>query len=75
MYLLIKNRCFDEEEEKKVKLRSKEEASQLSASESHLTGAAKTLCIPLEQESIKEGEKCFFTGRPAKKRVLWGRSY
>jgi prolyl-tRNA synthetase len=67
--------CFDEEEEKKVKLRSKEEAGQLSASESHLTGAAKTLCIPLEQEPIKEGEKCFFTGKPAKKRVLWGRSY
>jgi len=56
-------------------LRSKEEAGQLSASESHLTGAAKTLCIPLEQEPIKEGEKCFFTGKPAKKRVLWGRSY
>lgn len=68
------NRCFDQEQEKKVKAKSKEEA-QLKASESHLTGAAKTLCIPLEQEPVKEGEKCFFTGRPAVKRVLWGRSY
>jgi len=66
---------LDEEEEKKVKLQSKEESIAAKDSEVHLTGAAKTLCIPLDQEPIKEGEKCFFTGRPAKKRVLWGRSY
>ena len=66
---------MEEDEEKKVKLRSKEEALQQKTSESHLTGAAKTLCIPLVQEPIKENEKCFFTGKPAQKRVLWGRSY
>jgi prolyl-tRNA synthetase len=42
---------------------------------SHFKGNAKTLCIPLVQDAINEGEKCFYTGKPAVKRVLWGRSY
>jgi len=37
--------------------------------------SAKTLCIPLQQEPIKDQEKCFFCKGPAKKRVLWGKSY
>jgi prolyl-tRNA synthetase len=37
--------------------------------------AAKTLCIPLEQPPLPEGTKCFISGKPAKKWVLWGRSY
>jgi len=40
-----------------------------------LTGQGKTLCIPLEQEPVKEGEKCFACEKLAKQRVLWGRSY
>ena len=40
-----------------------------------LTGAAKTLCIPFEQEPIQEGTKCFHCGSDAKVRALWGRSY
>ena len=46
-----------------------------SKREIQLTGSAKTLCIPLVQKELKEGEKCFHCGAPAKKRVLWGRSY
>ena len=43
--------------------------------------AAKTLCKPyLGQKGLPEledvcGCKCFFTGKPAKAWVLWGRSY
>lgn len=40
-----------------------------------MTGGAKTLCMPLDQEAIKAGEKCFNCGKEANKRVLWGRSY
>lgn len=43
--------------------------------EIQLTGSAKTLCMPSVQTPLKEGEKCFKCGQPAKKRVLWGRSY
>lgn len=39
-----------------------------------LTGAMKSLCIPLEQRPLA-GEKCFFTGKPAKSWTLFGRSY
>lgn len=41
-----------------------------------LTGAAKTLCIPLEQAPMAEGMKCFTgNGADAKVWALWGRSY
>jgi len=43
--------------------------------ESGLSGAAKTICIPNEQEPLPEGAKCFSCGKDAKKRVYWGRSY
>jgi len=66
--------CGDDAKEEEVKKRSAAESKEDSNSGS-LTGAAKTLCIPKNQEPIKEGEKCFFTGKPAKHRVLWGRSY
>ncbi|KAA0163457.1 hypothetical protein FNF31_02851 [Cafeteria roenbergensis] len=41
-----------------------------------LSGAAKTLCIPLAQPPMPEGQMCF-TGRGGKATVwaLWGRSY
>ncbi|XP_055388345.1 LOW QUALITY PROTEIN: uncharacterized protein LOC129616798 [Condylostylus longicornis] len=40
-----------------------------------LTGAMKSLCIPLDQPPMPEGTKCFFTGKPAKRWCLFGRSY
>ncbi|KAG0568351.1 hypothetical protein M758_6G011700 [Ceratodon purpureus] len=63
--------CDEVEVEESVKARTKGEA-----------GAAKTLCMPFEQDTlpmvsntIAEGTKCFASGKPAKKWALWGRSY
>jgi prolyl-tRNA synthetase len=36
---------------------------------------AKTLCMPLEQDPIPSNAKCFSCGLPAKKWVLWGKTY
>ena len=58
--------CEDPESEEEVKVRSAAESEG---------GAAKTLCIPFEQPPMPEGTKCFITGKPAKRWVLWGRSY
>jgi prolyl-tRNA synthetase len=59
--------------EEAVKKRSAEESKHDDGE--HYTGAAKTLCIPFEQDLIAEGTKCFNCGVNATKRVLWGRSY
>lgn len=59
--------------ELEVKEKSARE-SKLSASESSMSGAAKTLCLPLDQEPLNDG-KCFNCGQEAKKWVIWGRSY
>lgn len=40
-----------------------------------LSGSAKTLCIPFEQEPLAEGTKCFCCGGEASAWTLWGRSY
>eukprot|EP01116_Phalansterium_solitarium_P011074 TRINITY_DN26682_c0_g1_i1.p1 TRINITY_DN26682_c0_g1~~TRINITY_DN26682_c0_g1_i1.p1 ORF type:complete len:597 (+),score=173.95 TRINITY_DN26682_c0_g1_i1:78-1793(+) len=40
-----------------------------------LTGAAKTLCIPLEQAPLEENAACFHCGKKATCWVLWGRTY
>jgi prolyl-tRNA synthetase len=64
---------MDDKLEAEVKVKSGNESKE--DENSHFKGNAKTLCIPLEQEPIKEGEVCFYTGRTALKRVLWGRSY
>lgn len=58
--------CEDPESEEEVKVRSAAESDG---------GAAKTLCIPYDQPPMPEGTKCFITGKPAKRWVLWGRSY
>ncbi|CAD8051800.1 unnamed protein product [Paramecium sonneborni] len=36
---------------------------------------ASALCMPLKQDQIIEGQKCFHCNQQAKKYVLWGRSY
>ena len=59
--------------EETVKKRSADESKMDEGD--HLTGAAKTLCMPFEQEPIEDGTKCFHCGVAATKRVLWGRSY
>ncbi len=68
--------CENRECEQKVKERSGIETSEhLIEGEQSLTGKAKTLCVPLEHEPLKEGDVCFHCGTPAKVRVYWGRSY
>jgi prolyl-tRNA synthetase len=72
--------CDEGDEEEKVKDRTKEESlkimQQAGEEEEVLTGSAKTLCIPFEPiVPLKDGDKCFFTGKPAKVMALWGRSY
>lgn len=72
--------CDEGAEEEKVKDLTKEESlkfmQQAGEEEEVLTGSAKTLCIPFEPiVPLKEGDKCFFTGKPAKVMALWGRSY
>lgn len=65
--------CLDGKCEDEVGNKSKKESENLK-----ISGAAKSLCIPLEetglQKSIKD-EKCFCCGNEAKKWVLFGRSY
>jgi prolyl-tRNA synthetase len=69
--------CQKRDCEEKVKEMSGEESKEMAEknSELQLTGQAKTLCIPLESEPIKQDEKCFRCGEEAKVRVLWGRTY
>lgn len=62
--------CETSECEEIVKKRSADESKQTEGD--HLTGSAKTLCLPFEQDPIKEGENCFQCGQPAKRRALWG---
>ena len=57
--------------EEDVKTKSAEDSDESSG----LSGKAKTLCMPFEQEDLKEGAYCFNCGEPAKKYVIWGRSY
>ena len=62
-----------------AKEKSKEESLKImkeaGEEEEVLTGAAKTLCIPFDQEPIQAGIPCFHCGKPATCRALWGRSY
>jgi len=57
--------CDSVQCEEKVKVRSGEGGSS----------AAKTLCIPLEQDTLDNGTKCFSCGQPATVWALWGRTY
>lgn len=74
--LILAPWCEAIECEEKVKARSKEESLALeNEGEEVLTGSAKTMCLPLQQKAIEEGEKCFACEAKATKRALWGRSY
>jgi prolyl-tRNA synthetase len=66
--------CNVQKCEEDVKAQVKKEALKAGEEES-AAGSCKTLCIPLEQEKLEEGDKCFFCGNKAEVRVIWGRSY
>jgi prolyl-tRNA synthetase len=65
--------CQGVECEEQGKKRSHDES--VASEGEHLTGAAKTLCMPFQQDPIAEGEVCFQCGEVATRRALWGRSY
>lgn len=68
--------CEEVKCEEDVNEKSKQESlAAQNEGEEILTGAAKTLCLPLEQEPLAEDAKCFNCGSACKKRALWGRSY
>jgi prolyl-tRNA synthetase len=67
--------CQGRECEEKVKERSGVESKLTKNEEQTMSGSAKTLCMPLKQESLAEGTRCFHCGAVASKWVLWGRSY
>lgn len=75
--------CDEEEVEEAVKEASRNEALQGDAEDARTSTsvAAKTLCKPyMPQAGLPEvddigNHKCFFSGKPAKAWVLWGRSY
>ena len=68
--------CSSTDCEEKIKERSGIESKAMAnEGEALLTGQAKTLCIPLDHEPLKAGDKCFHCGEEAKMRIIWGRSY
>ena len=69
--------CEQDKCEKSVNERSKKDSEEAKEQfgDEILTGEAKTLCIPLEQELLAEGTKCFACGEKATATALWGRSY
>jgi prolyl-tRNA synthetase len=75
--LILAPWCEEKSTEEEIKLRTKQEFEEEEKS-TGLSGAMKTLCIPLEDSGYQfpiENEKCFWTGKPAKSWTLWGRSY
>ncbi|CDI86493.1 hypothetical protein EPH_0020210 [Eimeria praecox] len=68
--------CEDPETEAQIK-KETQRLSEIQARENAdgMTGAMKSLCIPFDQPPMPEGTRCFFTGRPAKRWCLFGRSY
>ena len=72
--------CECEECEKCIKQRSAADSLARAASQEEkdnliLTGSAKALCIPLEQDTLPEGAVCFQCGKPATCFAVFGRSY
>ena len=68
--------CKETACEEVIKERSAKESQESEDdAEAGLTGAAKSLCIPLEQPKMAEGAVCFACGKPAKCFCLFGRSY
>lgn len=67
--------CEESECEDRVKERSGVESKMAKNEDANMSGAAKTLCMPLVQDPLEETAVCFHCSKKAKKRVLWGRSY
>jgi hypothetical protein len=66
-------RCEEVACEESLKVKSQAESKCVE--DAKQTGAAKSLCIPFEQDPIPSGAVCFCCGKPAKRWALFGRSY
>ena len=58
----------------RIEAQGTEEGEEAEA-EGMTTGSAKALCIPLDQEGLAPGARCFACDLPARCLILWGRSY
>uniref|UniRef100_A0A8C9GHR8 proline--tRNA ligase n=1 Tax=Piliocolobus tephrosceles TaxID=591936 RepID=A0A8C9GHR8_9PRIM len=67
--------CEDINTEEEIKKETKKLSGEQLTVETALSGAMKPLCIPLDQPPLLPGTKCFWTGKPAKRWCLFGRSY
>ena len=63
--------CCNPECEEDVKKKSAEDSDESS----QLSGKAKTLCLPFDQNEMPENTICFNCDNLAKKYCIWGRSY
>ena len=68
---LVKINEANKLEKKKQEKSGNEEEEEVDITEI----TAKTLCMPLEQDTIPTNQKCFSCNLPAKKWVLWGKTY
>lgn len=67
--------CEDIQTEEEIKKETQRLSLNQVNVETSLSGAMKPLCIPLDQPPLDPGTKCFWTGNPAKRWCLFGRSY
>ncbi|KAF8823014.1 prolyl-tRna synthetase (ProRS) [Cardiosporidium cionae] len=70
--------CEEPETEDQIKKETARLSLDLQAQHdaaSATTSGIKCLCIPFEQPDLPEGTRCFWTGKPAVRWSLWGRSY
>ena len=70
--------CERIECEEEVKKRTSPDATEkkvVAGEAPALSGSAKTLCLPFNQEELPEDCKCFCCGQKATAFALWGRSY
>jgi len=77
-FIILTPWCQQTSCEEDVKARSagaKDEKEQDKEEFIQLTGSAKTLCLPLNQDPLEKDAVCFCCGAPASRWSLWGRSY
>jgi len=68
--------CCTGDCEGEVKVKSAEQSkAQATDQQFELTGSAKSLCIPFDQDALPKGTKCFACDRQAAAWTLFGRSY
>jgi len=72
--------CLEENCEETIKQKSGESSKEKQKEKDEqvgfgLSGSAKSLCIPFDQQHMDEHIKCFACGKDAKKWTLFGRSY